>query len=85
MCTICINFLFIEKLGELQATTRRDLTTLKAGKPLTRLRYDRIIKNHALANAWDRLDDGLSIEDFLTLTSSLLTKNYQIMTNNLNK
>jgi len=65
----------------LQATTRRDLATLKAGKPLTRLRYDWIIKNHALANAWNRLD----VEDFLTLTSSLLSKNYQITTNNLNK
>jgi len=43
------------------------------------------LKNHALANAWDRLDDGLLIEDFLTLTSSLLSKNYQITTNNLNK
>jgi len=85
MYHICINFLFIEKLGELQATTRRDLATLKAGKPLTRLRYDWIIKNHALANAWDRLDDGLPIEDFLTLTSSLLSKNYQITTNNLNE
>jgi len=36
-------------------------------------------------NAWDRLDDGLPIEDFLTLISSLLSKNYQITTNNLNK
>jgi len=34
------------------------------------LRYDKI--------RWDKLDNGLPIEDFLTLTSLLLSKNYQI-------
>jgi len=59
----------------LQAIARRDLLTLKAGKPLTRLRYNWIIKNHALINAWNRLDDGLPEEDFLELISALLSKN----------
>jgi len=58
----------------LQATIRRDLAILKAGKPLTRLRYNWIIRNHALANAWNRLEDGLPIKDFLTLTSFIIIK-----------
>lgn len=80
----CFNSLFTEKIGELQATFRRDLATLKAGKPLTRLRYSWTIKNHALVNIWDRLDDGLPTQDFLILSSALLSKNFHTITNDVN-